>query len=79
MTDTNKIKQILISKGLTQAKAAKLLGISPQSFNMKINNKREFTVKEINAMTVLFNISDPFAIFFAFDVDLKSTKLKEEN
>lgn len=79
MTDTNKLKQILIGKGLTQSKAAQLIGISPQSFNMKINNKREFTVKEINAMTALFNINDPFVIFFASNVDLKSTKLKEEN
>lgn len=78
MTDTNKLKQILVGEGLTQAKAAELMGISLQSFNMKLNNKREFSVKEIKSMTKLFNIKNPYAIFFATDVDLKSTKIKEE-
>lgn|GEM_PF-763167 len=64
MTDTIVLKQILIGNNLTQAQAAKMLGISVQSFNMKINNKREFTVSEITKMIKIFRIKDPMAIFF---------------
>lgn len=73
MTNTTALKQILLGQHLTQAQAAKKLGLSVQSFNQKLNNKREFTVKEISKMINLWCISDPIYIFFANDVDLKST------
>lgn len=76
MTNTIALKQALVGQCLTQAQAAEKLGLSVQSFNMKLNNKREFTVGEIKKMIKLLCITDPMAIFFADDVDLKSTNKK---
>ncbi len=76
MTDTTALKQILVGKHLTQAQAAEKIGLSTQSFNQKLNNKREFTVKEISRMIKLLGIVDPIPIFFASSVDLNSTKEK---
>lgn len=76
MTNTIALKQILVGQCLTQAQAAKKLGLSTQSFNMKLNNKREFTVSEITRMIKLLRITDPMAIFFTDAVDLKSTNNK---
>lgn len=79
MTNTDKLKQILYSLHLTQRKAASLMGLSIQSFNMKLNNKREFTVKEIERMIKLFKIEDPIGIFFTQCVDLKSSIRRKDN
>lgn len=73
MTDTIALKQILLGMRLTQRQAAQMLGISEQSFNNKINNKREFKTREINKMIILFKIDNPTPIFFANKVDCKST------
>ena len=47
MTDTREMKAMLVRKGMTVEKTAKLIGISPQSMSYKLNNKREFTGTEI--------------------------------
>lgn len=74
MTNTLALKQILVGSGFTQAQAAEKIGISAQSFNMKLNNKRDFSVREISKMIDAFHIDNPMPIFFANIVDLKSTK-----
>lgn len=76
MTNTIALKQILVGQCLTQAQVAEKLGLSVQSFNMKLNNKREFTVSEIGKMIKLLRITEPMPIFFADIVDLKSTNVK---
>lgn len=65
MTDTNLLKAKIIENGLTQKKMAELLKISLQSFNYKINNKREFTVSEIVKICDLLKIKNKDTYFFA--------------
>ena len=76
MTNTLKLRALLIENNLTNEDVAKQLGISKQSFSMKINNKREFKASEINKLSLLlnlFNTYDIMPIFFANYVELNST------
>ncbi len=76
MTNTLKLRALLIENNLTNEDIAKKLGISKQSFSMKINNKREFKASEINKLSLLLNLSnsaDVISIFFANCVELNST------
>ena len=76
MTNTLKLRALLVENNLTNEDIAKKLGISKQSFSMKINNKREFKASEINKLSVLlnlFNSCDVITIFFANRVELNST------
>lgn len=69
MTNTLKLKALMVEKGFTQEQLAKKLGISEQSLNYKINNKREFKASEIQALTKILDVQDVDSIFFARDVD----------
>ena len=73
MTNTLKLKAKIIANGLTQSNLAKLMNLSTQSINYKINNKRCFSLSEINKLCKILNINDlqeRFNIFFADNVDL---------
>lgn len=73
MTNTRQIKAALVAHGLTQAQVADKLGLSPASFNYKINNKREFKAKEIEKLCEILHITDVPRYFFADYVDYLST------
>lgn len=76
MTNTLKLRALLIENNLTNEDIAKELGISKQSFSMKINNKREFKASEINKLSLLLNLAntcDIMSIFFVNRVELNST------
>lgn len=76
MTNTLKLRALLIENNLTNEDVAKKLGISKQSFSMKINNKREFKTSEIYKLSCFLNLSnssDIMSIFFANRVELNST------
>lgn len=76
MTNTLKLRALLIENNLTNEDMSKKLGISKQSFSMKINNKREFKTSEIYKLVCLLNITnsiDIMNIFFANCVELNST------
>lgn len=64
MTDTNKLKAKIVESGLTQAKVAKMLGISCQSLSYKINNKVDFKATEINCLCRILDISNKDDYFF---------------
>lgn len=76
MTDTIELKSILVKKGLTLKKLSTIIGISTTTLSYKINNKREFSSSEIAAMQEVLDLTkeERDRIFFAKDVDLKSTK-----
>ena len=65
MTATNKLRSLIVENGMTQGYVANKLGISPQSFSYKLNNKIEFKASEIEALCTLLSISDKDSIFFA--------------
>lgn len=72
MTNTKKLRALILECGLTQEQVAAHLGITPASLNYKINNKREFKASEIKALVELLNIpnEDVTGIFFTREVDL---------
>lgn len=76
MTNTLKLRALLLENNLTYEEVSKKLGISTQSFSMKINNKREFKISEVFKLLCFLNISnsaDIMSIFFVNHVELNST------
>jgi len=71
MTNTLKLKAAMVARGLTQADLARLLNLSEQTMNYKINNRREFKASEIQMLISVLQIpSDQVdGIFFVPDVD----------
>lgn len=59
-----KLKGKLKEEDYTQKEMAKMLGITPQAFNAKINNRVQFTLGEVVEMTNILNIDNPVEIFF---------------
>lgn len=74
MTDTLKLKALLVLNGYTQKDIAKILGISSQSVFKKIHNKSEFKASEINKLCGCLKIDNKQAVFFAQCVDFNSTR-----
>lgn len=64
MTNTRKLKALMVEHGFTQSELAMCLGISTHSLNRKINNKCEFKASEISNLIVLLLIDDVNTIFF---------------
>lgn len=71
MTDTLEFKAVMIKRGLTLKKLANLVGISNTTLSYKINNKREFTSSEMEAIREALNLTEDERnrIFFANNVD----------
>lgn len=65
MTATNKLKAKMVEVGITQAELAKILGISYQAMNYKINNRSEFKVSEIEAVADTLKIVNKDEYSFA--------------
>lgn len=67
MVNTNSLKGIIVSRGLTQQDVAKRLGLSPKTFYARMK-KGVFMSGEIEQMIDLLEIDNPSSIFFAKDV-----------
>lgn len=78
MIDTSRLVGIIYSRGLSRAKVAKKLGITPKTFYEKMK-KGVFTSTEIEAMIVMLDIDSPMEIFFSQIVALKATKEERSN
>ena len=64
MTNTNLLKAKMIEKGYTIDSLSKIIGISSTSLSYKINNKRQFTVKEIYNLCLVLDVSNKDIYFF---------------
>lgn len=64
MIDTNALRGIIVSRGMTQQDVAKALSIAPRTFYSKMK-KGVFGSNEMEAMIRLLNIQNPQDIFFA--------------
>ncbi len=64
MTDTKKLKARMVELGFTAAQIADMLGISRQSFSLKLNNKVEFKASEITKISDVLSIKDKGPYFF---------------
>lgn len=58
MTDTIKLKQILLEKGITIRELSTLTGIKVQTLSNKINNVTEFTQSELLAIQNALSLSN---------------------
>ncbi len=58
MTDTLKLKQILLEKGITIRELAALTFIKVQTLSNKINNVTEFTQSELLAIQNALSLSN---------------------
>lgn len=75
MVHTLKLRALMVEQGLTNDTVAKTIGISKQSFSLKANNKREFTISEVYKIMKLLQLTEQevVEIFFAVRVELNST------
>lgn len=55
--NANLLKGKMAEAGYTQGALAKAVGMAPQSFNRKINGKRQFTVGEALKVCEVLNIT----------------------
>lgn len=76
MVDTKLLQEEMRKNGYTLETLAKEIGRSRTGLFNKIHNIREFRISEINNISVLLKLkkTDVNRIFFANDVELKSTK-----
>lgn len=67
MTNTDELKEKIKQSGYKLAFVAKHVGLSRASLSMKINNRRNFTAKEMFALSDLIGLTDTEKreIFFA--------------
>lgn len=63
MIDTNSLKGIIASRGYSQRKIAKKLGITEKTFYLKMS-KGIFNSNEIEMMINILQIDSPVDIFF---------------
>lgn len=61
---TNKLKGIIVEKGLSQSDVAKSIGITPKTFYDKMK-RGVFGTDEVEKMIQLLDIKNPADIFFA--------------
>ena len=66
MIRTDILRGEIVKKGLSQAKMAEIIGITPKTFYEKMK-KGVFGSDEIQIMIDNLNIKDPMAIFFAHE------------
>jgi len=65
MTNSSLLKEKIKEMGLTQAKVADLIEVSPCSISYKINGARDFTVNEMSTLCEILKIDDKTSVFFA--------------
>lgn len=67
MTDTSRLRQIIMDKGLKMSYICERMGITYSTLRRKIDNESEFTASEISALGDLLDMSEQVrtAIFFA--------------
>lgn len=76
MTDTKELNRVIHKSGLTKSYIAKKLGISLYSFQLKRENKSQFTAEQIKILCDLLDIKslkEKERIFFASEVDKTPT------
>lgn len=73
MIDTNLLKGIIISKGLTQKDVAEHLNINQKTFYDKMK-KGVFGSDEMESMIEFLSIENPIEVFFAKNVTCQVTK-----
>lgn len=70
MTDSRQLRRRIEESGYKYKFLARRLGISPCSLQLKLDNKREFRVSELEELALILGLTlrEKDAIFFAEDV-----------
>lgn len=77
MTNTQELRKIISEKGIKYIHIAEKLGLTSYGLQLKIENKNEFKQSEVGKFCEILNITslkEKEKLFFAKEVDLKSTK-----
>ena len=61
-----KLKGKIVEKGKTQTELAKLLNLSIQSFNAKLNGRAKFDIDEAKKLVDILEIENVKEIFFNY-------------
>lgn len=71
MTNTLKLKAVILERGFTQEQISLMLCMTIATFNYKVNNKREFKASEIKRLSEILHLTadEVNNIFFAEKVD----------
>ena len=66
MTDTTTLRSIIVNSGLKYKAIAEIMGLTPYSLQMKIDNETEFKASEIDTLanTLGMDMQQRDAIFF---------------
>lgn len=64
MVDTNKLKGLIVERGMTQTSVAQAIGLSRKSWYDRIS-KAKFDSDEIYNLIKVLDIKNPIPIFFA--------------
>lgn len=55
----HELKSIMFAKKVSQEKLANAIGITPQSLNNKLNARKDFYLREVQAIVDQLEIDDP--------------------
>ena len=64
MVDVNKLRGIIVERGLTGEKVAKLMNMSRKTFYLRMKDAK-FNSDEMDKLIDILNIDDPMRVFFA--------------
>jgi transcriptional regulator with XRE-family HTH domain len=64
MVDVNKLRGIIVEKGLTGEKVAEMVGMSKKTFYLRMKEAK-FNSDEMDKLIDILDIDDPLRIFFA--------------
>ncbi|MEX5398753.1 helix-turn-helix transcriptional regulator [Streptococcus sp. ZJ93] len=67
MAKTNKLKALIVERGLTQSKVAETIGVDKTTLSRKINNSTPFTVEEAKKIATLLKMTAEQATEIFFD------------
>lgn len=67
MINTNLLKAKIVEHGMTQQEVAKLIGMSPKTFSIKMNSGK-FGLDEADKLIAVLKIDKPDKYFFANSV-----------
>lgn len=67
--NTNKIKSLIVEKGLKQSSIAKEIGLNEATLNLKINNKRRIYMDEVISLCIVLGITTPASLKECFGLD----------
>ena len=76
LTNSKMLSDVISDTGITITAISKRIGITREGFYKKLNNETEFKASEISAIQQILHLTTKKRdeIFFANEVELKSTK-----